>query len=123
MASWKIWVDTGGTFTDCIAYTPENVIKRLKVLSSGVLKGKVIRQKDSQSIEVQLHWPVSRDIFKGFSIAFFDEKKIKVQIEKVDLVKSIVYLSSPIKQSNVTVTTFEISSEEEVPVFAARLLS
>jgi 5-oxoprolinase (ATP-hydrolysing) len=123
MDSWKIWVDTGGTFTDCIAYTPTNTIKRLKVLSSGVLKGKVIRQKKSQVLEVQLQWPVTRDIFNGFSITFFDAKKVKAHIEKVDFAKSIIYLKSPLKQSIKTGTTFEISSAEEVPVFAARLLT
>ncbi len=123
MGSWKIWVDTGGTFTDCIAYTPTNTIKRLKVLSSGVLKGKVIRQKNSQVLEVQLLWPVSQDIFKGFRITFLDKKKIIARIKKVDSDKSIIYLKSSVKQSIKLGTTFEISSEEEVPVFAARLLT
>lgn len=123
MVPWKIWVDTGGTFTDCIAHTPNNTIKRLKVLSSGVLKGKVIRQKKSQALEVQLHWPVNRDIFNRFSITFFDKKKINARIEKVDLEKSIIYLSGPVKQLIKAGTTFEIFSEEEVPVFAARLLT
>ncbi len=123
MVPWKIWVDTGGTFTDCIAHTPNNTIKRLKVLSSGVLKGKVIRQKKSQALEVQLHWPVNRDIFNRFSITFFDKKKINARIEKVDLEKSIIYLSGPVKKLIKAGTTFEIFSEEEVPVFAARLLT
>ncbi|MBL7873192.1 MAG: hydantoinase B/oxoprolinase family protein [Cyclobacteriaceae bacterium] len=122
MDFWTIWLDTGGTFTDCIAHTPTNTVKRLKILSSGVLKGKVIREKNSQVL-VQLHWPVSRDIFKGFSIIFFDTKRIKAHIEKVDLVKSIIYIKEPIKHSIEAGTTFEISSEEEVPVFAARLLT
>ncbi|WP_424583706.1 hydantoinase/oxoprolinase N-terminal domain-containing protein, partial [Tunicatimonas sp.] len=30
---WKIWVDTGGTFTDCLAYNPSGVLHRVKVLS------------------------------------------------------------------------------------------
>ncbi len=123
MDSWKIWVDTGGTFTDCIAYTPKNIIKRLKVLSSGVLKGKVFRQKNSRVLEVHLNWPVTRDIFNGFSITFFDKKKVKARIEKADVARSVIYLSSPVKQSIKAGTTFEISSEEEVPVFAARLLT
>jgi 5-oxoprolinase (ATP-hydrolysing) len=123
MGSWKIWVDTGGTFTDCIAYTPTISIKRLKVLSSGVLKGKVVRKQNSHTLEVQLLWPVSRDIFNGFSITFFDDKKIVARIGKVDLDKSTIYLKGSVKQSIKSGTTFEISSEEEVPVFAARLLT
>lgn len=123
MDSWKIWVDTGGTFTDCIAHSPTNTVKRLKVLSSSVLKGKVIHQKNPQVLEVQLQWPVSQDIFIGFAITFLDKKKVIARIEKVDLEKSIIYLSRSVKESIKAGTTFEISSEEEVPVFATRLLT
>jgi len=34
MARWQVWVDTGGTFTDCLALDPEGRLHRAKVLSS-----------------------------------------------------------------------------------------
>ena len=37
--TWQVWVDTGGTFTDCIALDPSGNRIRLKVLSSGALRG------------------------------------------------------------------------------------
>jgi 5-oxoprolinase (ATP-hydrolysing) len=123
MDCWQIWVDTGGTFTDCIATAPDKTIKRLKVLSSGVLKGKVLRQKEAQVLEVQIHWSVKQDIFNRFKITFFDKAKIIARIKSVDLNTSTIYLSSSIKQVIKPGTTFEISSEEEVPVFATRLLT
>ncbi len=41
MAGWRFWIDTGGTFTDCLAETPQGEPRRLKVLSSGAVRGDV----------------------------------------------------------------------------------
>ncbi|MFP6737672.1 MAG: hydantoinase/oxoprolinase N-terminal domain-containing protein [Planctomycetota bacterium] len=38
---WRFSVDVGGTFTDCVARTPAQELRTLKVLSSATLKGKV----------------------------------------------------------------------------------
>ncbi|MCZ6508094.1 MAG: hydantoinase/oxoprolinase family protein, partial [Acidobacteria bacterium] len=36
---WQVWVDTGGTFTDCVALDPQGHMRRAKVLSSSALRG------------------------------------------------------------------------------------
>ncbi|MEX0611454.1 MAG: hydantoinase B/oxoprolinase family protein [Pirellulales bacterium] len=38
---WEFWIDVGGTFTDCLARRPDGSIRRQKLLSSGVTKGRV----------------------------------------------------------------------------------
>ncbi|WP_395142925.1 hydantoinase B/oxoprolinase family protein [Armatimonas sp.] len=38
MSQWRIFTDTGGTFTDCLAISPGGAWHRAKVLSSGVLR-------------------------------------------------------------------------------------
>ena len=42
---WEFWIDVGGTFTDCLAHGPDGRApsgwRRLKLLSSGVTKGRV----------------------------------------------------------------------------------
>ena len=35
---WRLFVDTGGTFTDCLAVDPDGTLHRAKVLSSGVVR-------------------------------------------------------------------------------------
>ena len=40
--AWKVRVDTGGTFTDGWSRSPEGVEKRCKVLSSGILRTRVV---------------------------------------------------------------------------------
>src|SRR6187401_2007958 len=39
--AWEFWIDVGGTFTDCLAKAPDGSIRRHKLLSSGVTKGRV----------------------------------------------------------------------------------
>lgn len=38
MSRWRVFADTGGTFTDCLALDPRGEWHRAKVLSSGVLR-------------------------------------------------------------------------------------
>jgi 5-oxoprolinase (ATP-hydrolysing) len=37
---WLVWIDTGGTFTDCLAVDPQGETHRVKVLSDGTLRAK-----------------------------------------------------------------------------------
>ncbi len=39
--TWRFWIDVGGTFTDCLAVSPAGGEQFIKVLSSGLVKGKV----------------------------------------------------------------------------------
>ena len=39
---WQLWIDTGGTFTDCIALDPGGSSRCVKVLSSGAVRATVV---------------------------------------------------------------------------------
>ncbi len=45
---WRVWIDTGGTFTDCIAVSSVDRVLRRKVLSSGRLQVTVL---DSERLD------------------------------------------------------------------------
>lgn len=122
MSPWKIWVDTGGTFTDCIAQTPQKETKRLKVLSHGVLKGIVVGKRNSHSLQVRIPWPVTQDIFQGFYLKVGSAQR-KYFIDSVELSSGTVRVTEPIEGEISPDTSIEISSGEEVPVFAVRLLT
>ena len=47
---WQFWLDVGGTFTDCLARTPDGQLRRRKVLSSGVVKGHAATESTVESI-------------------------------------------------------------------------
>ncbi len=116
---WQIWIDTGGTFTDCIAIDPKGETKRLKVLSNSVLRGSITDQRGN-ILQLDINWPIETDIFQDFTASIFSLKKNTRKIKSVDVEKSIVFLDRPVS-GNVVGNTIEISSGEEVPVLAARL--
>lgn len=116
---WKIWVDTGGTFTDCLAVTPQGALKRLKILSSSILRATIRQRISSTSICIEMEWPVEVDIFQSFTVNFSNGESRK--IKAVDLQKSIITFDKPLL--NASSTFVEITSNEEVPVLAARLLT
>jgi 5-oxoprolinase (ATP-hydrolysing) len=74
LTPWKIWIDTGGTFTDCIGINPAGELRRLKILSSSVIKAEVkaIMPNNGLAVEANLH--TAADIFKNFSVRLPDEK-------------------------------------------------
>jgi 5-oxoprolinase (ATP-hydrolysing) len=119
MAPWKIWIDTGGTFTDCLAITPQGDWKRLKVLSSSLLRGTIRAQRNSTSLQVEMDWPVELDIFLGFTIRFSSGELRKVK--RVDIKKNIIHVDRAIQIRNAGYV--ELTTIEEVPVLAARLLT
>jgi len=41
MNLWEFWIDVGGTFTDCIARSPDNRLCECKVLSSGITRRRI----------------------------------------------------------------------------------
>lgn len=118
---WQLWIDTGGTFTDCIAESPNGRIHRLKVLSSSVIRGKVIGQPDNRHLDVEIIWPVKVDIFAGFQLQVVGSA-VHARVERVDLSRNRISLKSPIKKISRGVL-IELSTGEEIPVLAARLLT
>lgn len=120
MLPWKIWMDTGGTFTDCIAINPSQKVNRLKVLSSGVLRGKILQSLSRNSFLIEMSLPTGKDIFKGFELRLLNSKQ-KVSVRSLDPTSMILSTQGALR--NAVGCSFEISSNEEVPVFAARLLT
>lgn len=119
--SWKIWIDTGGTFTDCIAIAPDQQTRRLKIPSSSVLKGKVIARPSATTLQVFLNWPVQRDIFKNYKLTIIGFQTWKAQVLSVDILNSIIEVDTILPKSCLG-CSMELTTEEEVPVLAARLL-
>jgi 5-oxoprolinase (ATP-hydrolysing) len=122
LTPWKIWVDTGGTFTDCIALTPAGEIRRLKILSSSVIKAEVKSVQAGNCLMVATNLHASADIFKNFSMRLAGEE-ISLRIESTNPAKGLIYLQSKIPKQLKAGSRIEITSNEEVPVLAARLLT
>ena len=120
-AVWKIWIDTGGTFTDCIAINPKGQYSRLKILSNSVLRGNIVRQVDRHTLLVDIQWPSPNNIFDGYSFRLVGDSKT-FTIISADVKNNLIFLEESLPKRLVK-KAFELSSQEEVPVLAARLLT
>ncbi|MCA6074417.1 hydantoinase B/oxoprolinase family protein [Fulvivirga sedimenti] len=116
---WKIHIDTGGTFTDCIATDPDGRFHRMKILSHSSLRGQLEYLIDTCTYQFDMAIPVQKDIFKGYMFRYLDRSE-ETEIVSVDPVKKILKTSTPLKRN---FGAFEIASPEEVPLFAARLFT
>ena len=117
---WQISIDTGGTFTDCLGLSPEGQMKRLKILSSSNLRGLVTAQLDPHTLKANFNWHIRQDIFEGFGFEVLGSSEKSI-IQSIDFDTNIIKLQSPVSVEQAT--EFQISSYEEVPVLAARLLT
>ncbi len=63
---WQLQVDTGGTFTDCIAVSPSGEIRRLKVLSSSALRGRIAAPPGRRSVTIEGLPALPAGFFRGF---------------------------------------------------------
>lgn len=120
LKKWKIWVDTGGTFTDCLSIDPERNLCRLKLLSSGKLRGTITSCTGSLLI-VSVTWPTTDDIFEGYRIKIKGIKQKEFTV--IDSHLSSGKISLDEKPGEVQDREFELYSGEEAPIVAARLVT
>lgn len=125
-SEWEFWIDVGGTFSDCLGRSPDDRLHRVKVLSSGTVKGAF----DSSSRERTIIDPARREgppnFWKDYLLRWISP------IGQV-LGESLIIASDPERGLLVTrdpppdsVTgqggLYEIVSDEGAPALAIRML-
>jgi len=120
-ATWNIWIDTGGTFTDCIAFDPHHQIRRIKVLSSSALRGRILRTTGKYSLHIESHWNVQKDIFEGYHFKVLGKEHETITVESYDSERQQLVLSKLPPLDKLPEQGFEITANEEAPVLAARI--
>ncbi len=123
VANYKISIDTGGTFTDCIATSPDGTILRRKVLSSSALRGSARSTDNSRKISIRLEYETPGDFFKGYDFSLLDDPGRSCKIISSDEKESTITLSDELSLPSDQYVPFEIQSPEEAPVLAARLVT
>lgn len=118
---YHIAIDTGGTFTDCLARAPDGGISRCKVLSNGSLRARIVRQISPTSFEIAQSWSASRDIFAGYGFRLLDTDQVQTQVESLDLSTGEMKLKAPLPE--LSCDRFEISAGEAAPILGARLIT
>ncbi len=65
---WQLWIDTGGTFTDCVAINPAGLVQRIKVLSSGAVRA-TVRSYRGRYLDLRTDFELPDGFFEGYSVA------------------------------------------------------
>ncbi len=117
---WEIWIDTGGTFTDGLARSPEGELRRVKVLSSGRLRGRLLRRVGPGRFSIAHRWPVSTDIFRGYRLQCAAMPGAEYRVVRFEPNGGLIEVEGDFLLPERC--DFELSAREEAPVLAARLL-
>ena len=65
---WQFWIDTGGTFTDCLALSPVGKEYRVKVLSSSEIRVRVIEVLGPNRFRLEIPFDTVDDFFVGYRL-------------------------------------------------------
>ncbi len=121
-ARWRIWIDTGGTFTDCLAVGPDRAVRRVKVLSSSALRGVVIEQLAPQRLRIRADWLAGARVVSGFSFVLLSEDEAELRrVVACDAESATVDLDGPLACP--AGASFEVRSPHEAPILAAQLVT
>ena len=116
---WKIWIDTGGTFTDCIAVSPKGQWTRLKVLSTGCLRATLGEKTGSSRFAISHHWTDPLPLLEGYDCRTLSGNRQLGKVKKFNLSEGWIELSE--NQETEGPQAVEFSAGEEAPILAARI--
>lgn len=125
---WQIWIDTGGTFTDCVALSPAGELKRTKVLSSSFLRGRITDKITPNTFQVATSWAFDTELIKGYSFRIVGQNEF-INIAAVQgntlILAHDLYASDSFQPSGPysKKIDFEITTHEEAPVLATRIVT
>ncbi len=120
MKTWDFWIDVGGTFTDCIARSPDGLLHTCKILSSGVFQGKA----DQSSTKERLIDPALKEFpenfFRGYRLTFLDDEGNSLESLPVSSSHDDYLLLERPADSLPGNIRYILSSGEEAPVICIR---
>jgi len=120
----ELFIDTGGTFTDCIARFGNGEEKRLKVLSNATIRGILVNHYQGSTYKVDAAWDFHEGFLKDFSFRTLKYPVIERKVLSFDSANKYITLDSPLPDSTKEEPlSFELSCGEEAPVLAARILT
>jgi 5-oxoprolinase (ATP-hydrolysing) len=124
---WQFFIDVGGTFTDCIATSPNGEVSTHKLLSSGRYKGAVTGFKN-HTLNIASIFKFPTDFFKGFSL-LLREQGVPQPILQAGVLHSeedgtLILANGPnlMQLANHNDLFYELRSPEPAPVCGIRFL-
>ena len=120
---WHYSADTGGTFTDCFALTPEGVQKRCKVLSAGCLRSRVVERLSERQVRLADHWEADTGFFVGFAMAGVTGECSSRLVAGWNAQTGVFTLRGSVPEEWQPGDLVELKTGEEAPVLGVRLLT
>ncbi|MCH7546791.1 MAG: hydantoinase B/oxoprolinase family protein [Planctomycetes bacterium] len=120
---WNIWIDTGGTFTDCLARDPSGLLHRAKVLSTGAMRGRLVEGLEGSRLKVDVNWEACDDFIRGFEFRVLGGDHSTLKVTHFDATDSIIELNGDLAGGDISDRSFEVTSNEPAPILAARLVT
>ncbi|MEJ2189534.1 MAG: hydantoinase/oxoprolinase N-terminal domain-containing protein, partial [Acidobacteriota bacterium] len=118
---WRIWIDTGGTFTDCVALDPDDRFHRCKVLSSSSLRDTVVAVEGDR-IQLAGGSLLPDDFLTGMELSPLGAARCVVILEHDGKAGTVRLDGSPIQDLRPHLPV-ELRSPEAAPLLAARLVT
>jgi len=115
---WRISADTGGTFTDCHAWTAEGDERRCKVLSTSCLRSRVIAACGTE-LTVAEDWSVPDGFLTGFQLQLPNGERQTIAGWTAST--KTLRLDAPVRLSVGDIV--ELTTGEEAPILGARMLT
>jgi 5-oxoprolinase (ATP-hydrolysing) len=117
--TWQIWIDTGGTFTDCLALHPQGIRRRAKVLSSSALRAVVVAAEAADTLRIAEEWGAAAGVVDGLELRVLGSDGPGVRIAAYEPATRRMRLAAAIDVA--PGAAVEVRSPEEAPILAARL--
>lgn len=118
---WQVWVDTGGTFTDCLALAPDGLLHRAKVLSSSALRGRLEAVAGRRKVHLRLPFPTPAGFCNGATLRFGHPASPMSVVR--DAGRGELELEGELPAGVSVGGWCELEFAEEAPVLAARVVT
>jgi 5-oxoprolinase (ATP-hydrolysing) len=121
--SFQISIDTGGTFTDCIATDNVGTEYRTKILSNSTIRGEVVEHISGNKFNIKQSWLLKRDILKDYLFLILGDT-FNAKVIRFDVEKSVLEIDRHLPQKfKHQVFSFALTANEEAPILGARLIT
>jgi 5-oxoprolinase (ATP-hydrolysing) len=119
---WKFWINEGGTFTDCVAFDPDENIHTCKIFNSGIVRCKVHSFfRDSNKIYVEGIEKYPKNFFRGNYANFYRNGEIlNAGFVKIDSSENGIIYPEIIFSLLQPGDLIEIFSTEPIPILIIR---
>ena len=124
MSGWEFWIDVGGTFTDCLAHSPDGRLLTRKVLSSSASKGVVERRPKANQIADTTRRSDPPHFWTDYETRFLDVAGHVVHSARVRSFEndSGALTFDALPENVAGGIRYELASDEDAPLLAIRLI-